>query len=302
MNDLQGKARTETINLRSRLSEQGYTVSDISKKQYNYEFKLYFNSLKFKIQVYFGKKGIKKVLQGNSDSIEYQKLREIVDGTINLFPTESPIDEPEEYIGTDETGKGDIFGPLEVAAVFVDKKTKEILKYVGVKDSKMLSKNEIISLAKKIEKIVDNKFVILELTPAKYNLLYKQFGNLNKLLSWAHSEVIKQLLNKVKCQIVITDKFSRNDLEVESDVNFSNVQFLKYSKGERFVGVAAASILARFRLENWFKENKINNQTLPKGASEKAEIFLKSILEKADEKKLTNYAKLHFKSFKKFSK
>ncbi len=301
MIDLQRKAREETINLQNKLSKQGYLVSSIIKKQYNYELNLNLNNLKFKIQIYFGKKGIKKVVQGNPDSIEYQKLEEIVEDTINLFPTESPVDEPKEYIGTDESGKGDIFGPLTISAVFVDKITKEQLKYIGIKDSKLLSKKEIITLAKKIEKIVDNKFVVLELTPSKYNLLYERFGNLNKLLSWAHSEVIKQLLNKVKCQIVITDKFSMKGLEIESDVNFSKVQFLKYSKGERFVGVAAASILARSRFEHWFEENIINNRTFPKGASEEAEAFLKSLLEKTNEKKLTNYAKLHFKSFKKFS-
>ncbi len=44
------------------------------------------------------------------------------------------------YIGSDEAGKGDFFGPLVVAAVAVDEQTLEILRAIGVKDSKTLIK------------------------------------------------------------------------------------------------------------------------------------------------------------------
>src|SRR5207253_9176080 len=43
------------------------------------------------------------------------------------------------WIGTDESGKGDYFGPLVSAAVYVDDQILELLAALGVKDSKLLS-------------------------------------------------------------------------------------------------------------------------------------------------------------------
>ncbi len=301
MAQLQEKALKEAENLKNILTNKGYSATEISAKQYNYEFDVLKENSKFKVLVYFGKKGIKKIVQGNKDNPGYENIRRIVEETLNLFPTETPVDEPDEYIGTDESGKGDIFGPLVVAAVYVNERTKSELKRIGVKDSKMLSRNEILTLAKKIEKIIDNNFIITELLPDKYNKLYEEFGNLNKLLGYVHSETIEHLLQKVNCNTVIIDKFGPQDLEIEGNFNFRNVQFLKYSKGERYTAVAAASILARARMEEWFEKNKINGKNIPKGASLEAERFLKELLKNTDKKKLTNYIKLHFKSIKKFS-
>ncbi len=296
---LKEKALLQTQKLKEELSKQGWKTYEVKLKQYNYEFDVANSSSKFKILIYFGKKGIKKVVQGNTDLPEYYKIKEIVSGSPELFQAKE-IDEPNEYIGTDESGKGDIFGPLCVAAVYVNEETKEKLLRIGVEDSKNLTSNKIFLIADKIKKIVDGKFVVLELKPEKYNEIYNRFGNLNKLLAWAHSEAIEKLLNKVECETVIIDKFANRKLDIEENFKFGKVQFLKYSKGERFTGVAAASVLARAKFEEWFELNKIDGKTLPKGASQEAETFLKQLLMNYDKKKLSNFAKLHFKSFNKF--
>ena len=54
-------------------------------------------------------------------------------------------------IGSDESGKGDYFGPLVVAAVYVDEQTEAQLLALGVRDSKLLPDNIILAQAEEID-------------------------------------------------------------------------------------------------------------------------------------------------------
>jgi len=78
------------------------------------------------------------------------------------------------------------------------------------------------------------------------------------------------------------------------------INLIQTHKGERFTGVAAASILAREKFIDWFtnqeKELKI---LLPKGASALTEDAAKKIIKNYGEEFLIKVAKLHFKTTKK---
>ena len=93
------------------------------------------------------------------------------------------------WIGTDESGKGDYFGPLIIASVAITPKNQEILGNLGIKDSKKLDDKQIAQLAIKIKQ--NSLFSIVTITPQKYNELYKSFNNLNKLLAWGHARAIE---------------------------------------------------------------------------------------------------------------
>src|SRR5213079_3301262 len=95
------------------------------------------------------------------------------------------------------SGKGDFFGPLVIAGVFVDRKIARQLLDLGVRDSKRIGSDaRIRALAKAIG-------------PARYNELYKKFGNLNSLLGWGHARVIENLLSrKPDCPRSLSDKFA----------------------------------------------------------------------------------------------
>lgn len=281
------------------LKEKTYHISKIQKKAYNYEFVVSIDNQKLKVQVYFGKKGIKTVLQGNKDSNLYRKINMLISDEPELTFKRNEIKEPEEYIGTDESGKGDFFGPLVVAAAFVNKSTLQKLKQIGVKDSKQLFDSQISVLAKEIKSILKDSYNIVYIPPLKYNELYNKFRNLNKLLSWAHSKAIENLLKKNKCSIVITDKFSNKDLAITNNSENSHIEFLQFTKGERFTAVAAASILARDRMVRWFREQEKNGLKLPKGASSEVEVVAKKIVHSSGRAFLDNIAKLHFKTIKK---
>ena len=151
------------------LSKEGFDISIPEKKKFNFEASVKSGKESLKLQVFFGKKGIKTVLQGNQESKLYKKVNSILFGE-NLFLSPEIV-EPESYIGIDESGKGDYFGPLVVAAVFVNKSIIEKLKIIGVKDSKELTDQVISIIAKKMKKIEGFIFDVIEIYPDKYNLL-----------------------------------------------------------------------------------------------------------------------------------
>ena len=296
--DIEKQAITEIRRLNSDLKNNSITVSSIETKQFNHEFTATSGIEKVKVQVYFGKKGVKTILQGNKESELYKKLNEIIFGERLFTSAKEEIEEPESYVGTDESGKGDFFGPLTVAAFYADNKVKSELVSLGVKDSKLLTDGQINSTASKIKKIKNVNYEVVLISPAKYNELYNKFGNLNLLLNWAHSKAIEVLLEKVNTETVITDKFSKRELDISIKYNHK-INFIQTEKGERFIGVAAASILARSAMNYWFEKQKANGLILPKGASGEVESKAKVIKAQFGEAKLREIAKLHFKTLQK---
>jgi len=281
------QAQTEFERILSIIKNAGCSVTD-----------------KIKVQVYFGKKGVKTILQGNKDSELYKKVNNIIFGESLFEETKIEIKEPENYIGTDESGKGDFFGPLTVAAFYSNDNIKHELISLGVKDSKLLTDSQINFTADKIKKIKNVFYEVVVVSPSKYNELYTKFGNLNLLLNWAHSKAIEVLLEKVVTNTVITDKFSKRELNITSKHNHNSgeadkINFIQTEKGERFIGVAAASILARNAMNLWFEKHKMNGLILPKGASGEVDTKAQKIKNEFGEIKLKEIAKLHFKTLQK---
>ncbi|MEM7819623.1 MAG: ribonuclease HIII [Candidatus Aenigmatarchaeota archaeon] len=201
-------------------------------------------------------------------------------------------------IGVDESGKGDYFGYLVVAGVYVNKKIEEKLRSMNVRDSKLISDNIVLELSKEIKKICP--YEILKISPEKYNNLYKKFRNLNKLLAWGHARVIENLLEKTRPDIVITDKFA--DEKFLRNALFKrgrSIKIIQKIKAESDIAVAAASILARAEFLKTLKKLSIDlGYKLPKGATH-VEYAAKYILKKFGKDTLYQVAKAHFKISKK---
>ena len=296
--DLREIALKKISESKKKLSIEGYQTHPVVEKKYNFEFDVIINGKIFKILFYFGKKGVKFVLQGDRNNPDFGMLENIIEGQPKLDFPEQKIIEPGEYIGTDESGKGDFFGPLVTSAVYIDEDVREKLIKAGVKDSKELNEASIHRIAKQIKSIV--KFYdIISIQPEKYNQLMAKLNNLNSLLNWAHSKSIENLLKKVDAKVVITDEFSKKALFIESKPELGDIQFIKVPKGERYIAVAAASILARDGLNQWFDQQRKKGLILPKGASEKVEVKASAIISEMGEERLMGLAKLHFKTLKK---
>ena len=214
-------------------------------------------------------------------------------------------DVPLPYIGTDESGKGDYFGPLVVSGVLVDSSTQPQLENIGVKDSKSLSDKRCRKLASQIRNICQEKYYEVEISPERYNDLYEDFRrekkNLNHLLAWGHARVIEDLLKRASCTHAIADQFG-DERYISSKLmeKGKTLKLVQIPKGERYLAVAAASILSRDRfltsLENLSQTYQVG---LPKGASTSVIAAGRQVVEKRGRTELKKVAKLHHKTTQK---
>ncbi len=202
----------------------------------------------------------------------------------------------EVYIGADESGKGDFFGPLVIAGVQVNKQNKDKFIELGIKDSKKLDDLKIKKLAAAIRN--DSVHSVVVITPAKYNELYDNFKNLNKLLAWGHARAIENILDKNPCEYALSDKFGDESLIKNALMkNGRNITLDQRVRAESDIAVAAASIIARAEYVKRMEElEKKFNIQLPKGASSKVVEQGKRFIEKYSKEELKEVAKLHFKT------
>jgi ribonuclease HIII len=202
-----------------------------------------------------------------------------------------------ERIGIDESGKGDYFGPLVIAAVFVDATTQGELALMQVRDSKKLSDGRVLELAPDIKTICPHS--IIAIGPQKYNELYAKIKNLNRLLAWGHAKALENLLERgVVCERAISDQFGDERLILHALQEKGRTIVLEQrTKAESDLAVAAASVLAR--AEFLLRLKRLSDEvgtTLPKGASAAVELAAKMVIKKHGRERLDSVAKLHFKT------
>jgi len=172
----------------------------------------------------------------------------------------------EGHIGVDESGKGDFFGPLVVAACYVG--PEHLAELDGVKDSKKLTDPMALRLAAKIKQVCP--YSIVALGPAKYNELYAKFNNLNSLLAWGHARAIENVLEVQPAKMVISDQFAKGGVAVKKALfeKGKQLEFRSMVRAEADIAVAAASILARAEfLQRLRKLGEEFGMELPKGAT-----------------------------------
>lgn len=286
------------------LTKENFQVSEPVKNEYSYQVSVKENKEKISLHVFFGKKGNKVLLQGNKDLRLYKKVNDLIFGE-KFISDEKPELEPSyPYIGTDESGKGDYFGPLVVAGAYLTPETGKYIKSLGVRDSKELSDSQIKKLATEIKKVNEIVFDVVLISPEKYNQLYEKMGNLNRLMGWAHARVIENLLGKCDAGEVISDKFGGEKIILDAlQQRGRSINLTQLTKAEKFTAVAAASILAREAVNKWFNnQSKIYKLDIPKGSSIEVENFAKSFLEKFGEDMTKKLIKLHFKTSNKVFK
>lgn len=200
-------------------------------------------------------------------------------------------------IGCDESGKGDYFGPLVIAAVFVDTQSETHLHSLGVRDSKTLTDARMLAMAEEIKKLCPHMVVPIE--PQRYNTLYAQTGNLNRLLAWGHAWTLEQLLEKVSCRLAIIDRFGDPSYVLNAlREKGRQITIEQRTHAEEDIAVAAASILARARFVQLLEQlSQSARETLPKGASDPAIVAVgRRLVARLGKEQLTGFAKLHFKT------
>lgn len=273
--------------LKDDLISQGFTLSTPEHT--------FFAGRKPGLSCTFYKSG-RLVLQGKNIGpfIEFYLEPELLQ-SVDFTYRELKIDRTAR-IGIDESGKGDLFGPLCVAGVYAEGDLIIKLQQIGVKDSKDLTDTSIHKIAKEIRSICP--YVIVKMNPERYNALYEQFKNLNHLLAWGHSAAIERLVEKTQCRNVIIDQFAAEHTVERALANKKLVVNLKQRhRAEEDLVVAAASILARDAfVEGLEKLGKEIGCKLPKGASSKVIETGRKLLREHGPEVLPKVCKMHFKS------
>jgi ribonuclease HIII len=206
-----------------------------------------------------------------------------------LFPPEKG------HIGTDESGKGDYFGPLVVAGVFVPEDQQNVLKELGIRDSKKISDNRVRELAALLQK--GYKHSLVAIGPEKYNELYAKLRNLNRILAWAHSRAIENILAEVNCSVAVTDQFGDKSFVLNALMEKGReIELVQKPKAEEDLAVAAASIMARaeFLKRLYFLSQDVELD-LPKGSSSLVEEAGLKLIKLHNAEILDKVAKKHFK-------
>ncbi|GAB4269826.1 MAG: ribonuclease HIII [Opitutales bacterium] len=205
----------------------------------------------------------------------------------------------EAHAGLDESGKGDLFGPLVSACVVADAGVARIWMDAGLKESKRITSDASVL---KLEKVIRaTKGVVVKTTFAgmeKYNALYVKFGsNLNKLLGWMHARALEDALDAKHVPWGMLDQFSKKDLVTPNLKLKAAFELRMQTKAEEDPIVAAASIIARATyIKQMKKLSDVFGEPLLKGSGAQAKEQGYRVVEKFGPESFGQFAKLHFRT------
>ncbi|HEY0368473.1 MAG TPA: ribonuclease HIII [Chthoniobacterales bacterium] len=261
-----------------------------------------FFAQKEKLSVAVYEKGPKILLQGKGieEFVQFELEPKILgEAKLGYEEVHSP-EMFEPHFGVDESGKGDFFGPLVIAGVYVDRGIARKFLEGGIQDSKRIGSDaKIRSLGDLIRKTQGAVHETIVIGPEKYNELYAKFGNLNSLLGWGHARVIENLLAlKPSCPRALSDKFAdARVIERSLMQHGQKIKMEQRTKAESDLAVAAASILAREAFIDWLdKRSRQLGVKLGRGVSAQVKETARAVVQKDGPQALGQVAKVHFRT------
>ena len=206
-------------------------------------------------------------------------------------------------LGSDEAGKGDVFGPLVVCSFLLGKKEEALMK-LGAKDSKRMKNEEILDIYEKINADFRDSFSMVRIMPERYNSFYQNLSeqgkNLTDLLAWAHSKAIANVVAKRDdIKRVLVDKFTTSysaNARIIAAAGKNPVNF--QVRAEQDPAVAIASVIARagYLISlNQISETVLENKfRLVPGSGAESDKLLEEISATYGKEILNKIAKTHF--------
>ena len=288
----------QAAGLETALSSRGFKFRAVPYARFAGE--------KEKINVVFYESG-KLVLQGKGtqEFIEFVLEPEVLKQAKLGYEAVLNPDLLLPRLGVDESGKGDFFGPLCIAGVYINEAVIKAWEGKGIRDSKAISSDKrMAELAEVIRNTPGCITTVVPIGNEAYNRLYVKMRSVNSMLAWGHARVIENLLGQkhrmnpppVKA---ISDQFAASKSVVEKALMSSGkqIELVQRHKAEEDLAVAAASILARdefvkglARLEKQFEMKQ------PKGASAAVDEAAKMIVAERGVESLAKVAKMHFRT------
>ncbi|MFL2100178.1 ribonuclease HIII [Desemzia sp. FAM 23991] len=210
-------------------------------------------------------------------------------------------------LGSDEVGTGSYFGPLTVVAAYVDRSQFELLRELGVRDSKEMTDKEICRVAKDLVTFLP--YSLLNVMPEKYNHIQPTMTQ-GKMKAVLHNQALHHVLTKIAPitpEAILIDQFELpttyfkhiqdQTVQVKENVYFQ-------TKGEsHHLAVAAASIIARYAFLTGLEDlTKEAGTKIPSGAGSNVDLVAAKLLKRGGVSLLNKYVKLHFANTEKAKK
>jgi ribonuclease HIII len=284
----------QAAKLRALLKDLGF---EFAPRPYTLFF-----AQKNKLSVAVYEKGPKILLQGRGieEFVQFELEPKILEqAKLGYEEVHSP-EMFEPHFGIDESGKGDFFGPLVIAGVYVDREIARKFLDAGIQDSKRIGSDaRIRALAKIIRTTPGAIGDTVAIGPERYNDLYEKFGNLNSLLGWGHARVIENLLaKKPDCPRALSDKFADAKVIERALLQHGKaIRLEQRTKAESDLAVAAASIMAREAFIDWLeRRGKAMGVKLGRGVSAQVKEAAKKLVEAEGPAALRKVAKVHFRT------
>jgi ribonuclease HIII len=203
-------------------------------------------------------------------------------------------------VGSDEVGTGDFFGPLVVTAAYVPKDQFLFLQDLGVRDSKKLTDDKIISIGPDLIKNIVHTSIVL--SNKEYNDYYNANMNMNKMKAVLHNKCLASVIEKdnVKYDKIVVDQFEnpRSYYMHLNDVpkKVTGITFMTKAE-DQCLAVAAASIISRYLfLKEMKKLNEKYNIIIPLGAGSMVDEVGATLVSKYGDKVLYEIGKYNFKN------
>jgi ribonuclease HIII len=208
-------------------------------------------------------------------------------------------------LGVDESGKGDFFGPLCVAGVYINESVINAWKDIGIRDSKNISSDKRIrELSDLIRDTPGCVSAVVPIGNESYNRLYTSMRSVNNMLAWGHARVIENLMGQKHRMNpppvrAISDQFASNKETVAKALMSlgRTIELVQRHKAEEDMAVAAASILARNEFVTRLgKMGKQYEMEFPKGASAAVDNAAREFVARHGAANLGKVAKMHFRT------
>ncbi len=232
----------------------------------------------------------------------YNSLKVVFSGKFDISLIEEFIESTNYYqgniVGSDEVGTGDFFGPIIVVSAFIDDSNICKLEQMQIADSKRLSDERILAIAKELVKFIT--YEVVECSNEKYNDLYSKGYHIKQILAMMHYKAISNL-NK-DCSVVV-DQFV-NKPTFEKYLN-RRVDYIFKTKAESSdLCVAVASIIARAyfirSMNNLAKELGVSKVVY--GAGSECDEFARKVYKNIEQSQFENYIKKNFKNYERIRK
>ncbi len=194
-------------------------------------------------------------------------------------------------LGIDEAGRGPVIGPMVIAGVLISETNKKIFQKLGVKDSKLLTKQTRNRLIDEIKKLSEDYEIII-IPPKEIDAaLNSPDLNLNKLEALktariidklnpdkaildcpsintdSYKEYVKSLLKNKSTKLIVEHKADLNHIEVAAAsilakvTRDNEIEKIRKKYGEIGPGYPSNPITQKFLKENWNKHPEIFRQT-----------------------------------------